>query len=341
MPSNPSLPLSPTPLEPNAPARVVRVDRGFCQVQTPAGVVHLEIATALLSEARANSALTPCVGDLVVVREDRIVEVLPRRTSFRRLSSSPGSSQEQVLAANVDIAVLVEPLLPEPHVGRIERLLALAWESGAQPLIVLTKADLVRDADVLRDEVSACAPGVDVLVVSASTGEGIEVLSAYCYPGATLVLLGPSGAGKSSLLNALGGEAETGTTRADGKGRHTTVHRELRELASGACVIDTPGLRTVGVSAGEEALARAFSDIEALAAECRFGDCAHSGEPGCAVVAALERGELAERRLLSWRALEREAAYIARRQDVRAQAAERAKWRAVTREMRRSGRPRP
>ena len=323
-----------------SPARVTRVDRGWCDVATPDGARRVQIARPVLAAARLDPVSTPCVGDEVVLDGDLLVEVLPRRTSFRRLSAAPGASHEQVLAANVDIAVVVEPLTPEPHAGRVERLLALAWESGARPLVVLTKADLVTDADAFVDEVAEWAPGVDVLVVSAATGEGLDRLRTYAAAGTTLVLLGPSGAGKSSLVAAMGGDAVVGETREDGKGRHTTVARELVELSSGACLIDTPGLRGIGVAAGEEALALAFADVDALAGHCRFHDCRHASEPGCAVLEAVESGELAERRLLSWRKLEREAAWVARRQDVHARAAELAKAKAVTKQTRRSGRAR-
>ncbi|RKS77705.1 ribosome biogenesis GTPase [Motilibacter peucedani] len=310
-------------------------------MRTPSGPLRAAVAPALLARALTEPAAAPAVGDSVLLDDGRVVEVLPRRTCFQRLSAAPGTSAVQVLAANVDVAVVVEPLQPEPHAGRVERLLALAWESGAQPLVVLTKADLAPDADALREEVAGWAPGVDVLVTSSSTGEGLELLTAYASPGTTLCLLGPSGAGKSSLVAALGGAAVVGETRADGKGRHTTVHRELVELAGGAFLLDTPGLRGIGVAAGEEALALAFADVEALAQRCRFADCRHAAEPGCAVQEAIESGELAERRLASWRKLEREAAWIARRQDVRLQAVERARWKALHKEVRRSGRVRP
>ncbi|NHC13932.1 ribosome small subunit-dependent GTPase A [Motilibacter deserti] len=329
-----------------APARVARVDRGASEVLTAQGPLRVEHAAAVLEAGRIDPTTAPCVGDWAVVRGGevpRLVALLTRRTAFVRLGSAPGTSAGQVLAANVDVALVVEPLDPQPHPGRVERLLALAWESGARPLVVLTKADLVPDAEALRDEVAAAAPGVDVVLASSWTGKGLDVVAAYATPGTTLALLGPSGAGKSSLLNALSGGdvARTGATRADGKGRHTTVSRELVRLPGGATLIDTPGLRGIGVVAGEQALEQAFADVAALARRCRFADCGHGVEPGCAVLEAVEAGELPERRLHSWRKLEREARWVARRQDARAQAQERNRWKAVHKEMRRSGRARP
>jgi ribosome biogenesis GTPase len=225
----------------------------------------------------------------------------------------------------------------------VERLLALAWESGAQPMVVLTKADLVADAEDQRADIEAAAPGVDVVVVSSVTGEGLDVLRAVASPRTTLALLGPSGAGKSTLTNALAGVElmATRALRADGKGRHTTVHRELVVLPSGALLVDTPGLRGVGLTAVDEGLEKVFADIEELAAECRFADCAHRTEPGCAVRAALESGELTERRWESYLKLQREARWMAMRHDARLRSEEREKWKRIHKEVRASGRIRP
>jgi ribosome biogenesis GTPase len=269
--------------------------------------------------------------------------VLPRRTALVRAVTAPGVAQGQVLAANADAVAVVEGLHPEPDVGRIERLLVLLWESGATPVVVLTKADLVTDADAVRREVAAAAPGVAVHAVSAVTGLGIDGVTPLVDAGRTLALVGRSGAGKSTLTNALAGAPIMATreTRRDGKGRHTTVRRELVRLPGGGMVIDTPGLRGIGLWDVDESVERVFTDIEEVADTCRFADCTHGGEPGCAVVAALDAGELTERRWASYRKLQREAAWIAARHDARLQA-ERAKaWRRIHREMRRSGRARP
>lgn len=330
------------------PARVSRVDRGWCDLLDGTGRRRASLSGAVLAAAAADPTRAPCVGDWAALREwpdGRVTleAVLPRRTAFVRAAVAPGTSHGQVLAANVDVAVIVEGLLPEPDLGRVERLLALAWTSGARPVVVLTKADLVSDAEAVAEEVAAAAPGAPVHPVSAATGLGLDAVRGYCRPGLTLALLGPSGAGKSTLTNALLAEDRMPTRelRADGKGRHTTAHRELVALPGGGLVIDTPGLRSVGLTAGDEAVGLVFADVEDLAAGCRFGDCAHAGEPGCAVLAAVDSGELAERRLLSWRKLGREAAWMARRHDARLAAEERSRWKQRSAEVRRSGRIRP
>lgn len=352
--------LAPRPV----PARVVRVDRGALDLLAPStsapstseptggdlgsGPARAFLHPRLAAAAAADPVATPCVGDWVLVRppvragEAGVVEhLLPRRTAFVRATAG-ASSHGQVLAANADLAVVVEPLLPEPDLGRIERTLALAWESGATPLVVLTKADLVSDAEDVRADVAAAAPGVEVHAVSTRDGSGLGPLRALLGVGTTAALLGRSGAGKSSLTNALAGAEvmDVQAVRGDGKGRHTTVHRELVVLAGGGIVVDTPGLRGVGMTALEDdALERVFADVEALAAGCRFADCAHAGEPGCAVLAAVEEGELPERRLLSWRKLQREARWMAGRHDARLRAQDRARWKRVAAEAR--GRTRP
>jgi ribosome biogenesis GTPase len=229
-------------------------------------------------------------------------------------------------------------LAAELDLGRLERFLSLAWESGAEPLVVLTKADLVPDTTHLLADAEAAAPGVQVVVASAASGEGLEVLGAVL-GGGTSVLLGQSGAGKSTLSNALTGSEvqEVQATRdADGKGRHTTTTRDLLALPGGGVLIDTPGLRGVGLWDAEGGVAQVFSEIEELARDCRFQDCSHQAEPGCAVLAALEDGTLAHRRLESYRKLLRENAWIASRTDQRMRADMRREWKqrsAAGREM--------
>ncbi|MGN8244705.1 ribosome small subunit-dependent GTPase A [Cellulomonas soli] len=305
--------------------------------------------------------LVPTVGDLLLVEEDadatadpasassgtlRVRELLPRRSALVR-DSAGSTSAVQVLAANIDVVLVVEHLDPEPALGRVERLLTLAWRSGALPVVVLTKADLVPDPAGMAADVAGSAPGVDVHTVSATDGTGLDGVRALLEPGRTFVVVGPSGAGKSTLVNALAGREVMGTgeRRADGRGRHTTTHRELVPLQGGALLIDTPGVRGVGLVADPDALDEAFADVADLARGCRFADCRHAGEPGCAVAEAVESGELSARRLESWHRLAREAAHQARRADARLAAQDRAAVRSRTRgfhrDFRDAGRNRP
>ncbi|MDX3230071.1 ribosome small subunit-dependent GTPase A [Streptomyces sp. ME19-01-6] len=323
------------------PGRVVRVDRGQCDVVTPAGVIRADTEFVVPRDPMK----VVCTGDWVAVDPEgddpRYVRtLLPRRTAFVRSTSSK-RSEGQVLATNIDYVVICVSLALELDLGRIERFLALAmscssgeallhksalsWESGAQPLVALTKADLVPDPVVLGHlltDVQTAAPGVQVLTVSSATGEGLDVLGAVLSSG-TSVLLGQSGAGKSTLANALLGEAAQDVHEvrdSDGKGRHTTTTRDLLRLPWGGVLIDTPGVRGVGLWDAGEGVAQAFSEIEALAEECRFHDCAHQAEPGCAVLAAIEDGTLPERRLDSYRKLLRENERLAARTDDRLRA---------------------
>ncbi|WP_444664598.1 ribosome small subunit-dependent GTPase A [Cellulomonas sp. CW35] len=308
----------------------------------PAEPVRAALARDGLAE-HDEGRVVPAVGDYVLLDDAGCVaRVLPRSSALVR-DTAGRTSLTQVLAANVDVVLVVEHLDPDPDLGRVERLLTLAWRSGATPVVVLTKADLVPDPWGMAADVQRVALGVDVHAVTATADEGLGPLRAVLTPGTTLVVVGPSGAGKSTLVNALAGRAAmpTGERRADGRGRHTTTHRELVPLAGGAVLIDTPGLRAVGLVADAEALEHTFADVAALAARCRFSDCAHRSEPGCAVRAALDSGELDERRFDSWRRLEREAAYQERRVDARLAAAERARWKKLTAEHSRGHRPVP
>ena len=311
------------------PARVVRAERGASVVDD--GAEELMVTTSAVPGVTT--------GDWVVVDpDDNAVALLTRRTAVRRAEAS-GRSHEQVLAANVDLVAVVVSLALEPDLGRLERLIAVAWVSGATPLVVLTKADLVDDADAVAFDVAQAAPGVDVVVVSSETGEGLGLLATWLRPGRTVVLLGQSGVGKSTLVNALAGEQRvaTGVVGVTGKGRHVTTSRELVRLPSGALLLDTPGLRGVGVVGDSEGIDHTFPEIEALTEQCRFGDCSHNTEPGCAVLAALESGELAPRRLESWRKLLKEAEWMARRGDARLMAEERKRWKQIGASVRRSG----
>lgn len=322
-------------LEPTVdePGRIVCTDRGSCTVATTRGPVRATLGGALLDAAAGDPTLMPCTGDWCVVRHwpdgPVTVETLaPRRTTLVRASARK-SSFGQVLAVNVDYVGLVVALHPEPNLARLERLLSVAWSSGATPVVLLTKADLVGDAAELADDVRAIGPDLDVLVCSTTTGEGVADVRALLTPGRTIALIGASGHGKSSLTNAVVG-AEVLTTRSirdDGRGRHSSVRRELLLVPSGGAVIDTPGLRGVGLQQDDGALEAAFPEIDALAADCRFRDCRHAQEPGCAVTAAVGAGEISVRRWESWQALHRESARAERRTEARRRAEVTAEWR--------------
>lgn len=312
------------------PGRVVRVDRGQCDIVTADGTVRADTEFVVPRDPMK----VVCTGDWVAVDpggDPRYVRAyLPRRTAFVRSTSSK-RSEGQILAANVDHAVVAVSLAVELDLGRVERFLALAWESGAQPVVVLTKADLVPDPVTLAhlvQDVETSAPGVPVLTVSALHGDGLDVLVALVGSG-TSVLLGQSGAGKSTLANALVGADVMDVQAArdsDGKGRHTTTTRNLLALPSGGVLIDTPGLRGVGLFDAEAGVGQVFTEIEELAERCRFHDCAHESEPGCAVRSAVENGELPQRRLESYRKLLRENQWIVAKTDARLRAEIKRDW---------------
>ena len=327
--------------------RVVAVDRGAVDLMGADGQARATLGGDVLAALALDPIAGPCSGDwggLARWPDGRttLEVLLPRRTAVVRAAAS-GESRGQVLAANVDDVLVTVSLDAEPNLGRVERLVTLAWESGAQPVIVLTKADLVGDAEYIAADVSATAPGVAVLVVSAVTGEGMDRLAELACPGRTLALLGQSGVGKSTLVNALSGQKSVlvSDIGARGKGRHTTVRRELVPLPGGAMLLDTPGLRGVGVLEASEGLDKAFPEIEELAEQCRFADCSHDSETGCAVRLAVEDGTLAERRLESWRRLVREARWMATRGDARARNQARRKWVNLTKANRKTGDVRP
>ena len=306
------------------PGRVLRSDRGVCTVLTEKQTERASLGGGVLISGARDPADLPCSGDWVVLRRwpgHRLtVEcVLPRRTALIRRTADKDASG-QVLAANMDTVAVVEPLHPEPVAARIERLLALAWESGADPVVLLTKSDMAADPAAVARQIGGLAPGIPVVPVSVRLGLGIEQVRAYAGPGRTLALLGRSGAGKSTLVNALAGTPVMPVQQirdADGKGRHTTAYRNLILLPHGGAVLDTPGIRGVGLLETGTGLDRAFADVTALATQCRFDDCRHETEPGCAVTAALADGLLTARRLESWRKLRREVEVESARRAVR------------------------
>lgn len=312
------------------PGRIVRADRGISTVVTASGEVRASLGGAAMACAAADPVALPCAGDWVLVRhwpDKRVTmeKILPRRTAIIRRTSDKDSAG-QVLAANITTAAVVASMDPLPESATIERLLALAWDSGAPPVLILTKADLVRDPGAIAEQLTDIAPGVPVIPVSAEQGTGLDTLKALAAHGKTLGLIGASGAGKSTLVNALVGEDIMGTQqvrRVDGKGKHTTTFRALIAVPGGGALLDTPGIRAIGMLDGVQGLDRAFSDVRGLAAQCRFPDCAHTGEPGCAIAAALATGELAHRRWASWLKLVRELEFEQKRQQNRVTASAR------------------
>ncbi|MDW3177821.1 MAG: ribosome small subunit-dependent GTPase A [Acidimicrobiia bacterium] len=294
------------------PGRISRVERGECDVITAEGIVR-----AQSDSQRAQSSMAPVTGDWVeVVTDDdgdwRITTVLPRRTELVR--RDPGEREEQQpLSANVDVVFLVHGFDRPFRAGKLERFLVLAWNAGATPVVILTKADVSTsdEAGELVAIVEAVAPGVEVIVSSIETREGLDRIRELLAPNRSGTLLGESGAGKSSLVNALLDDEvqETKPVRSgDAKGRHTTITRDLLRLPSGGLLIDTPGVRAVGLWDAEDALQQVFSDITEAAGNCRFNDCAHGVEPGCAVAAAVESGAIDPLRLPRYRAMAEELA---------------------------------
>jgi len=296
---------------PGIPARVTAVHKERYEIVCAHGITHARLKT---KEYYVNQQEFPTTGDFVMVNyidngDSQIIATLPRRTFFSRREPGP-IPRDQAVAANFDYVFIMQSLNLDFNPKRLERYLTLAWQSGATPVILLTKADLVEDYWEYLTRVERICAGVNTHVVSAHTGYGLNRLNAYLQPGKTVVFLGSSGVGKSSLVNALAGEeimTVNGIREDDSKGRHTTTHRQLIRLKSGVMIIDTPGMRELGMWEVSEGLGDAFADVEQFIGKCRFSDCKHETEPGCAIKAAIAAGELEQVRWESYRKLQEEA----------------------------------
>jgi ribosome biogenesis GTPase / thiamine phosphate phosphatase len=322
------------------PGRVLVEERGLYGVATAVGEVSASPSGRLRHDADLDPASVPwpTVGDWVALDpaapgDHRLIQrVLPRRSAVVRRAPGDRRMPAQILAANVDTVFVVTSMNADFNLRRLERYLAVAWESGGWPVILLSKSDLAPDPDAFCHAAEAAAPGVEVIAASVVTGEGLGAVRAHLGPGRTVVFVGSSGVGKSSIVNALAGApllATAAIREDDARGRHTTSRRQLVRLADGL-LIDTPGLRELGVLDGD-GLGTAFDDVERMAAECRFADCRHESEPGCAVRAAVATGTLDRGRLEAFRKLEREAQRAALATDALARRAERKRWTAITR----------
>lgn len=284
----------------------------------------------------------PAVGDWVAVKtspgemKGAIHHILPRKSKFSRKSAGTVTA-EQIVAANIDTVFIVNSLNDDLNLRRIERYLLLSWESGANPVIILSKADLATDLEEKMKQVSAIALGVPVIAISVLNEIGTAELQSHLDPGKTVALIGSSGVGKSSLVNFLTGcekQAVQEIRVTDDKGKHTTTHREMVLLPGGAILIDTPGMREVQLWQSDEGMSESFADVEAEASGCRFRDCQHNNEPGCAVRAAIDEGRLDEDRFNSYRKLLKELAYIDRKVDKKAQVEEKRHWKSINKEIR-------
>lgn len=314
-----------------AVGRVLLQERGFYRVVSEAGEQMAEVSGRLRHGAKG-AADFPAVGDFVwleggAAQGNAVIQgILPRRSVFVRRAAGSGCA-EQVVAANIDTVFICMALNGDFNLRRLERYLAVAWDSGAVPVVVLTKADLCGDMARRLGEVRKAAAGAEVLTVSAVEPDGWRALLPYIGRGRTVALAGSSGVGKSTLINRLLGEERlvTGGLRSDDRGRHTTTRRELFLLETGGMVIDTPGMRELGLWAVDSGVEQSFADIEALAAQCRFRNCSHTGEPGCAVRAALASGELSGERLQSYQKLCAESRYAGNTEDYLAEKKEKFK----------------
>jgi ribosome biogenesis GTPase len=317
------------------PARVVAEDRGSYQLIGAAGELRASVSGRFRHEAANDASAFPAVGDWVAIDggtsgETVIHALLPRHSALVRQASGK-RTEAQVVGANLDIVFVVASLNRDLNVRRLERYVAAAWESGAEPVILLSKADLGGDVDAVLGAVAGVAAGATVVVVSSFDGRGVDEVRARIRPGQTVAFVGSSGVGKSTLLNKLAGEERAFVREIrddDARGRHTTTRRQLHLLPEGGLVLDTPGMREFALW-DSDGLEQTFTDIDEIVARCRFGNCSHNGEPGCAIAAALADGSLELDRLEGWQKLVRESAHHERRVDALARADERRKWKAI------------
>ncbi len=322
------------------PARVVAQHRGEYVLRAPWGRA-IGVAPGRMQYRASRGREMPAVGDWVLVEPANdgpatIREILPRRSEFVRRKAGTEDG-EQVVAANVNTAFLMTSLDLDLNPRRLERYLVAAWDSGATPVVVLTKSDLVADAEAIVERIKVVAAGADVVAVSSADGSGLDQLRRYLEPGSTVALLGSSGVGKSTLVNTLAGEdllLTQAVREIDNKGRHTTTHREIFLLHDGALVLDTPGMRELGLVEADDGIEETFDDVAAIVERCRFSDCRHQSEPGCAVREALREGALTSERWDSYAKLQKEAAYEVRRRDVGAVQAEKKKWKQIHKDYR-------
>lgn len=317
--------------------RVALEHKGMYRVYTEHGDLLAEITGNLRFRAFEREDF-PTVGDWVVLKirlaeqKATIHEILPRESKFSRKAAGTGTS-EQLIAANINTVFLVNALNRDFNVRRMERYLTITWESGANPVIVLSKADLCDDVSEKVAETKSVAFGVPIHVVSAANDEGLGALGSYFDKNETVALLGSSGVGKSTLINRLYGEEIQNVEdirEGDDRGRHTTTHREMILLPDGGILIDTPGMRELQLWESGESLTHSFNDIEELSTQCRFRDCGHQNEPGCAVESAIDDGTLTEERFNSYLKLQRELAYLERKTNKKAQKEEREKWKKIS-----------
>jgi ribosome biogenesis GTPase len=317
------------------PARILAEDRGSYVIRTATAERRAAITGRFRHESGSDASLFPAVGDWVAIDgtiEDAAIHaVLPRRTAIVRQASGRRTAA-QIVGANVDVVFIVVSLNLDLNMRRLERYLAVAWESGAEPVVVLSKADLVEDPSPILAEVERIAVGAAILTVSAIDGRGMDEIRARIGSGRTVAFVGSSGVGKSTLLNRLAGEdlAVVKEIREDdARGRHTTTRRQLHVLPDGGMILDTPGMRELALW-DPDGVEQSFPEIDELVMTCRFGNCQHNGEPGCAIAMALASGSLEARRYEAWQKLEGEARHQIRRVDALAREQERRKWKAIS-----------